>query len=789
MFDKEILMKVDSYQIIDPPDRDADTFEKIARTLDFPSGVTYDPDYLYLWIRIVSGGEFYGANKNGDYFPTQELISYYETFRDAHPFKNHENKNIEKAIGRIYDVRYDDEMKTVEVFKAIDRKIAPEIVRGYSKGYLTDVSMGCKVPFTVCSVCGNKARRPSEFCGHVKHHKLEYLETGERVYEINYEPKFHDSSVVLNGAERVAKAFMIIDEPTAGARPAFKKVAKAKGLYHYIPFTEEELEKVASHRETLHPMLRAMEHEKVASSDMLQKLAELEKKLTGKLVHMVGESTLDETDRAQNLMRIIRFLTDERMDADNRAEIARSLRALAEAERAPVTKVFATFLGIAELLGITLYPTELHDIIRGLTSSGNDERTLPSVTTDGAVYPTDVDSTLREADEAMSMLPKLDDPSRLIRFYDEAPFRFDEFARSPRRFYEGMDAERHLAEEPTDRMIRAIKDMLEPILPKRGGQNEHLLPRISIVLNGSRPLIGGPEVAGDIKMLGNPESMGDLMGAIGYRAYETARPSFRVTRMVRVADERLGHMEKQASEGTKRQFLNEKGVGRLKLLALGLPAAYVASAFTKGKENNGERLSTGERFVADHPGMIGVGSAVIGKPVTALGAKGVNAVGNGAIKAGEKTRDVAKSVKDYITKESAFNLFREDFMHKVASEWSCPVETVRLVKVATLFGVGDMEAERSDLMNFYGVTGDHIDSFFKRAYVEADAEFEKAAEDFMNNLVIDSVMDARPLSTSLPGRMVDAFVFKKLMNVGKPKEGEVNNDEGLQPKGIKPPTA
>lgn len=127
-------------------------------------------------------------------------------------------------------------------------------------------------------------------------------------------------------------------------------------------------------------------------------------------------------------------------------------------------------------------------------------------------------------------------------------------------------------------------------------------------------------------------------------------------------------------------------------------------------------------------------------------------------------------------------------MQKVASEWSCPVETVRLLKVATLLGIEDMDAERADLMGMYGVSDDDLSTFFKRAYVEAEGEFEKAAEDFVNNLVIDSVMDARPLSTSLPGRMVDAFVFKKLMNVGKPKEGEVNNDEGLRPKSIQPPT-
>lgn len=787
MFDKEISMKVDSYQIIDPPDRSEESFEKIARVLDFPSGVTYDPDYLYMWIRIVSGGEFYGPNKNGDYFPTQELISYFETFRDAHPFKNHENKNIEKAIGRIYDVRYDDEMKTVEIFKAIDRKIAPEIVRGYSKGYLTDVSMGCKVPFTICSACGNKARRPSEFCNHVKNHKLEYLETGERIYEINYEPKFHDSSVVLNGAERVAKAFMIIDEPVSGAQPAFKKVAKEKGLYHYVPFTDEELEKVAAHRDALHPMLRTMTHEKVAGTGMLQKLAELEKELTGKLVHMVGESTLDAGDRAQNLMRIIRFLTDDRMDADNRTEIARSLRALAEAEQAPVTKVFATFLGIAELLGITLYPNELHGIIRELTSSQLDDRTEASDPTSKTVYPMEVDKTLREADEAMKLLPQLDDPSRLVSFYEDAPFKSDAFSKDPRGFFEGVRSERHLAEEPSARMIRAIKDMLDPILPKRGGTSEDLLPRISIVLSGAKPLIGGPEVARDIKMLSHPETMGDLMGAIGYRAYETSRPSFRMTRMVRLADERLDRFEKTANESVKKQFLNEKGVGRLKLLAMGLPAAYVASAFTKSKENNGEQLTSGERFISEHPGMVGIGTAVLGKPMTSLGAKGVNAVGNGAIKASNKTQDAMKKAKDYITKESAFNLFSDSFIEKVAAEQDVPVERVRLLKVANLLGIGGMNEERSDLMAMCGIGEDEVLGFFQRAYVETEDEFEKAAEDFVNNLVIDSVMDARPLSTSIPGRLVDAFVFKKLMNVGKPKEGEVNNDDAVRPQPIQPP--
>lgn len=807
MFDKTIPMKVSSYQIIDPPEQDQASFDKIARTLDFPAGVTYDPDYIYLWIRIVSAGEYYGPNKNGDYFPLAELVRSYETFRDAHPFKNHENKDVGKAIGRIFDVRYDEEMVTVEVFKAIDKKVAPEIARGYQKGYLTDVSMGCKVPYTVCSVCGNKARRASEFCDHVKRHRLEFLGTGERVYEINFEPRFHDSSVVLNGAERVAKAFMIIDAPSASQDPAFRKVAKAKGLTHYVPLADAELEKVAAHREVLHPMLRTDDPiEKVATGDMLQKLAELEKELTGKLIARVGEDVLAEGGRAANLMRIIRFLTDERMGDDNAGEIARSLKALADAEGTPVTKVFATFLGMAELLGITLYPTELHTIMRGLTASGLDPRTESSLAA-GEVYPTEVEKTLEDAAEATKMLPGLDDPSRLVHMYDKAPLDARRFGEDPVSFFRSLPAEANMNTDPSTRLVTAIRDMLAPILPKRGGSTAELLPRVSIILSGARPLVGGDDVARDMKMIGAPETMGDLMGAMGYRAYETARPSFRVTRMVRLADERLTALEKTAAyeprhlaRGDKapKGLLNTKGIGRLKLLAFGLPAAYMGSAFLKGKEENGEDLNAAERFVAEHPGMVGVGGALFGKPLSAAGAKGVNVAADAAYKGGQKTvgavkaggrkvSDTGRRIKDYITKESSFNLFDDAFLAKVAAETGLPDQDVRLLKVAALLGESGNEAGRDELTAMFGIGRDTVDGFLRRAMDEAEAAFEKAAEDFTNNLVIDSVIDARPLSTSIPGRLVDAFVFKKLMSVGKPKEGEGNpNEDKLRPKPIEP---
>lgn len=808
MFDKKVPYLVNEYSIVEATDENG--FNKVARSLDFPAHVTYDPDYLYLWIRIVSSGEHYGPNKNGDYFPLSELVGAFETFRDAHPFKNHENKDIEKAIGRIFDVRYDDEMKTIEVFKAIDKKRSPEIVRGYLKGYLTDVSMGCKVPYTVCSICGNKAKRQSEFCDHVKSHKLEFLPTGERIFEINYAPKFHDSSVVLNGAERVAKAIMIIDEPPANATPSFKKVA-SEGVSRYIPLTNMEFEKVAAYREQLHPMLQEMTLEKVASSDVLQKLAELEKEVSGKIVNLLGDETLENDEKIVHMMKIIRFLTDERFDAESLTEIAETLKTLAREQNVPLSKVFTTFLGMAELFGITLYPTELHTLMQQSTGSKLYEPTDLSGTNVKEVYPSDVTKALAETQEATKLLPKFDDPGKLISFYDRAPFEVDAFAQSPSRFLAMMPETNDVEQDASRHVVDVIQKMLAPILPRRSALPEHLMPRIAVVVTGHRPLIGSPAVASDVAMLRTPRSMGDLMGAMAYRSYETIRPGLRITRIVKTASAHLDSIEKTAGvedtynaakrkaaglkDYTPKQFIGEKGLGRMKLLAVGLPAAYVASAFMKSKDSNGEPLTSGERFVAEHPGMISVGGALVGKPLTGLAAKGTNKALNLAGAGVTKARNGVQRVKNYAMKEASvgnYNAFDDAAIEKIAADWQAPVEVIRLLKVATIFEIGGLEKEACDLRAAYGMDDQLIDHFMERIASDVAEEMEKAANDYTDNFLIDSVADIKPLGTTIPGRVVDAFVFKKIMDLGqkfmnKSKEVAPNAMAGKTPT-IQPPT-
>ena len=202
---------------------------KTASEIILPEGHEYDPDFVYMKVRAVSAGEYWGCNKNADFFPEEELKKNYKTFFDAHVFKNHENKEVEKAIGDVLDAVWNDEMKYVELFIRVDKRIAPTIARGFEKGFMTDVSMGCKIDHSICSICGNSAKTQSQYCDHIKYEKHKVRDDGRKVYEININPRFHDISAVLNGADRTAKMTGLF-------------ISGTKVAYH----EEESLEKCAS---------------------------------------------------------------------------------------------------------------------------------------------------------------------------------------------------------------------------------------------------------------------------------------------------------------------------------------------------------------------------------------------------------------------------------------------------------------------------------------------------------------------------------------------------------------
>lgn len=820
-FDKTIPSVISEYELYDV--NSSKELDKVANTaIDLPEGFEFDPDYLYLWVRIISAGEYYGPNKNGDYFPESELLEYYHSFSSANVFKNHENKKVENAIGSIISVRWNPIMKCVEIFKGIDRQAAPEIVRGFLKGYINDVSMGCKVPYTICSVCGNKARKQNEFCDHVKSYRNQYFGNGERVFEINREPKFHDSSVVLNGAERVAKALVIIDKPPVGAATTFKKVANTNGMSRYIRLTDQELEKVAQQKIQLHPFLMGNEMDKLASDSdknpTLSKIAELEKEVSGKLMNIVSAPEQYKKESAQQMLNIIKFLTEKRMDETTLESLATTLKSLAKEEGIPLHRAFSILIGVAELVGIEFFPNELHTLLTKITDATFKEELSLSESPYKEVFPSEYARGLKRTMAATEQLPEFKDPSSLFEMYNEGAHHVHDLNNDPFGFVGSLLSHDDLDEQPSTRVVKVIHQTLSPMMSVRSHLPAHLLPRLNTVLSGHHSILGNEDVGRDLNVLTSPSSLGDMLAAFAYKNYQKMRPQIKVTRLVKMALTSDTELEKTAlfgndyfsnmkentafesgrrtgKEEITKQLMDEKaykrskGIGRIPLALAAVPAFYGMSAFQENRRENGRNLTDVENFMADRPGILSAGVVLAGKPLSRQVALGIEK-GKKVIKQAdeftgmfEKTAsslEFAELVKIADAYEAGqMNAFDETFMKKFAGISGLSGEEAVALKVASLFDVSGMEKEAGEIRDYYNFPAHATGQFLKEATVYAREEFEKAAGEFTNAFLLDSIVDQRNMTNSLPGRVVDAFVFKKLGDMaGGPEAKKKKKEDG-----------
>lgn len=162
-------------------------------------------DVTYALVNALSAGEYYGSNRNGDYFPEQALLAYHKTFEALGGiYKHHINKDSTLSMGKIIFSHYNPVMHRVELILELDNRKASPVISALEKGELPAVSMGCRVPYDVCSICGNRAKTRALYCDHLRNQMNETLSDGRKVYAINTMPKFFDISVVTIPAERTA---------------------------------------------------------------------------------------------------------------------------------------------------------------------------------------------------------------------------------------------------------------------------------------------------------------------------------------------------------------------------------------------------------------------------------------------------------------------------------------------------------------------------------------------------------------------------------------------------------
>lgn len=200
--------------------------------------------YLYVLINALGAEEYYGPNKNGDSFPEYyegkpNLLHDgknhgYKTFEEfAKLYKHHVNKDPKRSYGDVLLSIYNPKMHRVELIVRMDRSKAPMEVAKVENGEVLSTSMGTRVPYDVCSICGNKAKTRAQYCYHLKNMMGKILPNGEKVFAINPFPKFFDISMVFVPADvssRVIKKIASVKSAVEHKKAAIKKEVPAQGI-------------------------------------------------------------------------------------------------------------------------------------------------------------------------------------------------------------------------------------------------------------------------------------------------------------------------------------------------------------------------------------------------------------------------------------------------------------------------------------------------------------------------------------------------------------------------------
>ena len=166
-------------------------------------------------LTALGAGEYWGCNANADFFP-EAALAYdgpeygHKTFMtQAKVFRHHLNKNTSESFGEVLLSVYNPTYHRVELIITFNHSNARDLVARIDNGENLDFSMGCRVPYDICSICGNRAPTRKQYCDHLKYYMGKIVPgVGKQAYAINTLPKFFDISVVLIGADRIAKSLL-----------------------------------------------------------------------------------------------------------------------------------------------------------------------------------------------------------------------------------------------------------------------------------------------------------------------------------------------------------------------------------------------------------------------------------------------------------------------------------------------------------------------------------------------------------------------------------------------------
>ena len=201
-----------------PVEEELQKTQSVEKEAEFELVASINPDkFIYIHTTIMAGvtpeangywitpkTEKY-INDNNDSWTCSDLLTDYKTFKRATTFVEHDQR-LENAKGKCIDVIARDMGDTllIDVLFSVDKRHT-DLVANIENGIINAVSMGCSTGKTICSVCGNEATDPDNYCSHVKQgNKGRFFKCQDgktrRAAEICKNNTFFDVSLVANPA-------------------------------------------------------------------------------------------------------------------------------------------------------------------------------------------------------------------------------------------------------------------------------------------------------------------------------------------------------------------------------------------------------------------------------------------------------------------------------------------------------------------------------------------------------------------------------------------------------------
>lgn len=219
--------------------------------------VKFAADEIPIHLIAIGATEFYGANRNADGFTCDTCKRKHDTFEKfARFYRDHANKDPAKSYGVVKMSAWHEPMKRIELLcglnaaqSAAERNgglVADKEMEKLSRGDDIAVSMACRVPWDVCSGCGNRARTRAEYCdaieyggqckmGGLKRNLGRLLQDGHVLHADNPDPTFFDISHVFRPADRIAYVMGELQKAASAGRHSGAELAEMMGLT--IPYS------------------------------------------------------------------------------------------------------------------------------------------------------------------------------------------------------------------------------------------------------------------------------------------------------------------------------------------------------------------------------------------------------------------------------------------------------------------------------------------------------------------------------------------------------------------------